>query len=140
MVEIKSLAELQVWLLSQPSSVHGLVLKHAADGRCYHDFASWIKDFSAEYDATDWHCYQSSFDTIEVIQWRAKALAELAEWMQQSQDYDATIRTWAAVYIKCGICEQGFFGWYADCKPGTQDDLQAWLEQAAAAVTENHWV
>lgn len=140
MVTATSFAEFKVWLSEQPASVHGLVLKLAADGRCFSDFANWIKDFRTEYDATDWSCYQSSFDTVEVIQWRAKALADLAEWMKISQDYSRTVKAWAAVYIQCGICADGFFAWYENCDMGPEDDLQIWLTEATKVVTDNHWV
>lgn len=72
--------------------------------------------------------------------WRAKAIVDLYEWMQASDDYNKTIQIWAAVYIRCGTCARGFSAWYESCEVGPEDDLSAWLEAAKNVVLEKRWI
>jgi hypothetical protein len=70
--------------------------------------------------------------------WRAKALADLREWMLASSQPSVTIETWAAVYIRCGRCLTEWREWRVENPIG--DDLPGWLELAKAIVIEKRWV
>lgn len=72
--------------------------------------------------------------------WRDKAIVDLYEWMQASNNYSKTIQIWAAVYIRCGTCARGFAAWCEECEIGPEDDLPAWLEAAKKIVLEKRWI
>lgn len=83
---------------------------------------------------------QIKFEPPDDTLWRAKAIVDLYEWMQASDDYSKTIKTWAAVYIKCGTCARGFSAWYENYEVGPEDDLPGWLEAAKNVVLKNRWI
>ncbi len=140
MVEFKTFDEFQVWLLSQPSSVHSLVLKLSNDPKLVSDFESWANEFEIEYESTDWTQYQSSFGTVEYIEWKQKSFSEIKMWLAESKDYRKTVETWVAVYIQCGTCYRGFLAWLDECEIGPEDDLPGWIESAVQIVTEKRWI
>jgi hypothetical protein len=80
------------------------------------------------------------FEAPDLTLWRAKAIVDLYEWMQASNDYRKTVDLWAAVYIKCGTCHRGFLAWFDECEVGPKDDLLEWLKAAQEIVTEKRWI
>ena len=124
--------EFKIWLQSQPSSVHGLVLKHASDGRCFTNFPAWWEDFKRDYDAIDWQQFVSSYGTIETPSpeyeaWKERALKDLDAFR------DKTI--WGATYLRCGSCYQMFLEWLSE-NPVDEN----WGEKAREIILEKKWL
>lgn len=80
--------------------------------------------------------HQVTFVAAGNKEWREQSIRDLQEWLSSSNDYEKTIQTWQAVYLKCGRCVTEF-NQYAKDNPVV--DVQSWIAKTVKQIEKRRW-